>query len=72
MKHVKKVLKLGNSTIDSKFANIENENVIGLRPGYDYSDLDNYGLIKENTELNDKKVLIGKITSNIDNPRYLY
>ena len=60
--------KVGNSTIDSKFANIENENVIGLRPGYDYSHLDEYGLIKENTPLDDKSVVIGKITSNLNDP----
>ena len=59
--------KIGNATIDSKFANIENETVIGLRPGYDYSNLDEYGLIKENTELDDKKVLIGKISNNSTN-----
>jgi DNA-directed RNA polymerase II subunit RPB2 len=50
---------------NSKFANIEKNNVIGKKKGYDYSFLDNYGLIKENTELNDKMILIGKINSNL-------
>lgn len=42
------------------FANVENTvNVVGTKPGYDYSQLDKYGLIRENTEVNDKTVLIG-------------
>ena len=60
--------KVGNSTIDSRFANIESENVIGLKPGYDYSQLNEYGLIKDNTYLDDKKVIIGKIQTNLSNP----
>lgn len=60
--------KVGNSTIDSRFANIENENVIGLKPGYDYSYLNDSGLIKENTFLDDKKVIIGKVQTNLSNP----
>ena len=60
--------KVGNSTIDSKFVNIQNENVIGLRPGYDYSYLDEYGLIKENISVDDKTVIIGKVSSNLNDP----
>jgi len=52
---------------NSKFANIEKNNVIGKKKGFDYSYLDDYGLIKENTELNDKMILIGKINSNMVN-----
>jgi DNA-directed RNA polymerase beta subunit len=51
----------------SRFANIEKNNVIGIKPGYDYSLLDNDGLVKENTPLDDKIILIGKITSNLEN-----
>ena len=54
--------------IDSHFANVEKENVIGLKPGYDYSELDKYGLIKENTYVNDKTVLIGKVVTNLEKP----
>jgi DNA-directed RNA polymerase II subunit RPB2 len=54
----------GNAS--SKFANIEKNNVIRTKPGFDYSQLDNYGMIRENTPLNDKTVVIGKITSNPD------
>ena len=60
--------KVANTTMDSKFSNIENENVIGKKPGYDYSELDNFGLIKENTLLDDKKVIIGKVKTNLNNP----
>ena len=60
--------KISSSIIDSKFSNIEKENVVGKKPGYDYSLLDENGLIKENTELNDKTVVIGKITTNMNNP----
>jgi DNA-directed RNA polymerase II subunit RPB2 len=52
---------------NSKFANIEKNIVIGKKQGYDYSLLDDYGMIKEGTMLNDKIILIGKINSNIEN-----
>jgi hypothetical protein len=57
--------KVTGST-SSKFANIEKNNVIGKKKGYDYSYLDDYGLVKENTELNDKIIVIGKINSSSD------
>uniref|UniRef100_A0A6C0AX87 DNA-directed RNA polymerase n=1 Tax=viral metagenome TaxID=1070528 RepID=A0A6C0AX87_9ZZZZ len=60
--------KVANSIIDSRFANIEKENVVGLKPGYDYSNLDENGLIKENTQMDDKKVVIGKVLTNLENP----
>jgi DNA-directed RNA polymerase II subunit RPB2 len=50
---------------NSKFANIEKNNVIGKKQGYDYSYLDEHGLIKENTEINEKIILIGKINSSL-------
>jgi hypothetical protein len=49
---------------NSKFANIEKNNVIRTKAGFDYSHLDNYGMISENTPLNDKTVVIGKIVAN--------
>jgi len=56
-----------NGLTNSKFANIQKNNVIKTKQGYDYSYLDNHGLVKENTELNDKIILIGKINSNLEN-----
>ncbi len=53
--------------LKTKFANIQKNSVTHIKPGYDYSQLDDYGMIKENTELNDKIIIIGKITSNIEN-----
>ena len=54
---------------ESRILNIEKEaNVGGLKPGYEYDHLDMYGMIKENTELNDKIVLIGKVKSNSIEP----
>jgi DNA-directed RNA polymerase II subunit RPB2 len=54
-------------TTSSKFANIEKNIVIKKKQGYDYSLLDDFGLIRENVELNDKMILIGKINSNLIN-----
>jgi len=59
--------KVGNSQVDSRFANIEKEKIMGLKPGYDYADLDDEGLIKENTQMSETKVMIGKILTNINN-----
>jgi DNA-directed RNA polymerase II subunit RPB2 len=61
-------IKGNDAIIESHIVNIENEaNVVGLKPGYEYDHLDIYGMIKENTELTDKVVLIGKVkTSSID------
>ena len=50
---------------NSKFANIEKNNVIGKKQGYDYSFLDDHGLVRENTELNEKIIVIGKINSSL-------
>jgi hypothetical protein len=42
------------------FTNIErDEMVMDTKPGIDYSHLDAYGLIRENTEVNDKMAMIG-------------
>ena len=60
--------KIGENSIDSHFQNIEETNMDGVKFGYDYSALDKYGLIKENTPMDDKKVLIGKVQTNIMNP----
>jgi len=59
-------LKVKTSSVDSKFLNVIENNVIGIRPGFDYSYLDDNGLIKENTPMDDKKVLIGKGMASID------
>jgi len=60
--------RIGNNTIDKVFTNIENRNVVGMKPGCDYSQLDEYGLIKENMPVDEKTVLIGKVMTNLDKP----
>ena len=59
----------GEDTSESTFSNIENQhNVVGTKLGYDYSKLDDYGLITENTEVDEKTVLIGMVTSGSSHP----
>jgi len=54
---------VGNAVIDKRFMNIEDNNVTDLKPGYDYSKLDkSTGLIKENEEVTEKTIVIGKTT----------
>jgi DNA-directed RNA polymerase beta subunit len=50
----------------SKFANIQKNTVSGLKQGFDYSMLDDSGLVKVNTEITDKTIVIGKINANLD------
>jgi DNA-directed RNA polymerase beta subunit len=46
--------------IEKLFMNIESESdVTGTKPGFDYSKLDRHGIIRENTLVDDKTVLIG-------------
>jgi hypothetical protein len=52
---------------DTRFADIQKEGAIGIKPGYDYSYLDENGLIRENTEMDDKKVVIGLGSVSIQN-----
>ena len=62
----------GDTIYTKTFSNIESliqENgIVGIKPEYDYSYLDEYGLIKENMEVNDKMILIG-ISSTSSNTR---
>ena len=53
-----------SGTVDSKFGNIEKNNVSKIKPGYDYSLLDDNGIVKEGTELDDSIVLIGKMIAD--------
>lgn len=51
---------------NSFFANVyEKPDVHRLKEGYDYSQLDAHGLVKENTKIDDKTVLIGQLSHNI-------
>jgi DNA-directed RNA polymerase II subunit RPB2 len=59
---------VATSDVDSHFLNIKDSNVIRTKPGYDYNYLDEYGVIKENTVLNDKIVIIGKGMKDHETP----
>ena len=57
--------KSGDVSTEKIFTNIENDTtVIGTKPGYDYSKLDKYGIVRENTQMNEKTVLIGLTATN--------
>ena len=53
--------KTSGEIVEKKILNIEKspKNVIGTKMGYDYSKLDNFGLVQEGTEINDQTVIIG-------------
>ena len=60
--------KSGDVTVEKLFTNIENdETVNGKKPGYDYSKLDQFGIIRENTQVDEKTVLIGLAANNATN-----
>ena len=58
--------KMGNIEIQSNFMDINNNEVVGLKQGYDYSRLDSEsGLINENVLVDDKTILIGKAVNSL-------
>ena len=59
--------KISGTATNSYFADVPTKNVSGLKPGYDYSKLDKWGMIHKDTPLDDKTVLIGKVTSSTMN-----
>lgn len=48
------------SRSDSRFMSILDKEVLGTKPGYDYSRLNDKGVIEEGTPLHDKLIMIGK------------
>jgi DNA-directed RNA polymerase II subunit RPB2 len=57
--------KVSGSNVNTSFANIESKpNVKGIKDGFDYSKLDKYGLVQENTPIDDRVVLIGEVTNS--------
>jgi DNA-directed RNA polymerase II subunit RPB2 len=58
---------VSDTTVNKRFNNIESHgNVVGTKPGFDYSKLDKFGLIRENTQVTDKTILIGMTTQSSD------
>jgi DNA-directed RNA polymerase II subunit RPB2 len=59
--------RVSGSNVNTIFSNIESKpNVKGIKDGFDYSKLDKYGLVEENTSIDDRIVLIGQVTSSVD------
>jgi DNA-directed RNA polymerase II subunit RPB2 len=58
--------KTANSNISLSFANIANlTNVVGKKQGYNYEKLDENGLIREGTEIDEFTVLIGMTATDL-------
>ena len=61
-----------NDSIDTRFADVlKVPDVERVKPKYDYDNLNEFGIIREGTEMNDKKVVIGKVVSSsniLENP----
>ena len=61
--------KIGGGKIDSQFMNIQDNEVYGLKEGYDYSNLHPItGIIKENSIVNEKTIVIGKANTSLVEP----
>jgi DNA-directed RNA polymerase II subunit RPB2 len=59
--------KVAGMSVNSSFTNIEaKQNVSKLKEDYDYSQLDEHGLVKENTPIDEKVILIGHVSSAPD------
>ena len=61
------VKSLGKSRTNTVIKSFSNETNIMIKPGYNYNELDNTGIIRENTLMDDKKVVIGRVTFNEEN-----
>jgi len=60
--------RVGNSTVDTRFDDVQTTDVVGLKPGYDYGALDARGLVRENTRVTENTVMIGRVTTNLEDP----
>ena len=61
-------LKVGKNVKRSHISNVFEEGVERMKPEYDYNYLDENGIVKKNTKMHDKIVLIGKVSSNSMDP----
>ena len=59
------------NTNEIKFYNVEDiDNVVGKTKDCDYSKLNKYGIVPENTEVNDETAIIGMLSSDSKNSEY--
>ena len=64
--------KIGSITIESRFLDVEKNNVVGQKIGYDYGHLDaQFGLVKENTKVDEKTIIMGKATNSLISSEFL-
>ena len=59
-----------SSEVDSVFSDNKDNNVLGKKIGFDYSKLNEFGLIEEETPVTDKTIIIGKKTFIEDNDTF--
>ena len=59
--------QFGKGESNAVFGDVMSMDVKGLKAGYDYTYIDKSGLVKENTEINDRVVMIGKYSYNAEN-----
>ncbi len=59
---------VANSNTTKTFSDVMSKEAIGIKPGFDYSYLDKNGLIRENTMMDDKKVIIGMVENDPTDP----
>lgn len=61
--------KVANFKVDTKFMSVIDENVLGVKAGYNYQNLDPVsGLVKEGTVVTENSIIMGMGTNSIDNP----
>jgi DNA-directed RNA polymerase II subunit RPB2 len=59
--------KTSKDSADKRFADVlKVPDVERIKPKYDYTNLNESGIIREGTEMDDKKVVIGKVVSSTD------
>ena len=63
--------KSGYSMVENKFMKIDDENIQKIKMGYDYSLLDDNGLIRKNEKVNDKTILIGMVKKSSKEEDYI-
>lgn len=57
--------KIAGSSVESYFTNVDKKyGVKKIKDGYDYSKLDDNGLVKEGTIIDDRTILIGQVTAS--------
>ena len=59
---------IGMSDTNVVLKNINDEIDIDVKPGYDYNHLNEFGIINEGVEMDDKKVMIGRVSYSQSNP----